>query len=222
MTKKNEKEEEVVLDKDPIKRGIQLVEAMPDEAKTNIKGKLYAQVARRNEYFWKAVGIEGRIENEIIELTDEKVVVGTKIYIGDKCVGNDFAEEYRGQGMVNKTSALENCITSSIGRALSCIGLSGGEYASSFEVDNAVNNKAEAPQEDVLLIEVFATFVEQCKTEKALMDWWKTNSKAINERKSTNRLTYDAIVSIFAKRKEEIKEENSASNNKPEGDSGNE
>ena len=62
--KKNEKEEEVVLDKDPIRRGIQLVESMPDEAKTNIKGKLYAQVARRNEYFWKAVGIEGRIENE--------------------------------------------------------------------------------------------------------------------------------------------------------------
>jgi hypothetical protein len=40
---------------------------------------------------------------------------------------------------------LENCCTSSIGRALAACGLSGGEYASSFEVDNAINNKAEAP-----------------------------------------------------------------------------
>ena len=65
------------------------------------------------------MGIDGRIENEIIEMTDTKVVVGTRIFIGDKLVGNDFAEEYRNQGPVNKTSALENCVTSSIGRALS-------------------------------------------------------------------------------------------------------
>ena len=46
---------------------------------------------------------------------------------------------------MNKTSALENCCTSAIGRALSACGLSGGEYASSFEVDNAINNKPSAP-----------------------------------------------------------------------------
>jgi hypothetical protein len=46
--------------------------------------------------------------------------------------------------MVNKTSALENCITSSIGRALSACGLSGGNYASFEEVDHAMNGKAES------------------------------------------------------------------------------
>tara|TARA_Y100000004_G_scaffold181199_1_gene226622 strand:+ start:1508 stop:2143 length:636 start_codon:yes stop_codon:yes gene_type:complete len=202
MTKKNEKEEEVVLDKDPIRRGIQLVESMPDEAKTNIKGKLYAQVARRNEYFWKAVGIEGRIENEIIELTDDKVVVGTKIYIGDKCVGNDFAEEYRGQGMVNKTSALENCITSSIGRALSCIGLSGGEYASAFEVDNAVNNKAEAPKEDQMLIQIFKVFIQDIDSLDKLKEWYKTNRESITSR---GKPTENAIIKIFQERSDQLK-----------------
>ena len=48
--------------------------------------------------------------------------------------------------MVNKTSAVENCLTSSIGRALSACGLSGGNYASFEEVDHAINEKAEAPK----------------------------------------------------------------------------
>lgn len=205
MKKKIEEENTASdIETDPIKKGIKLVETMPDEAKVNIKGKLYATVARRNEYFWKAVGVDGRIENEIIEMSDSKVVVGTKIFIADKLVGNDFAEEYRNQGMVNKTSALENCVTSAIGRALSCVGLSGGEYASSFEVDNAINNKPEAPKEDALLIDIFGTFVYQCKTEEQLASWWKKNSKAINERKIENKPTYDAILNIFKERKIEI------------------
>lgn len=213
MTKKIQKETATPdIETDLIKRGIQLVETMPDEAKINIKGKLYATVARRNEYFWKAVGIDGRIENEIIEMSDTKVVVGTKIFINDRLVGNDFAEEYRNQGMVNKTSALENCITSSIGRALSCVGLSGGEYASSFEVDNAMNNKPEAPKKDALLIDIFGTFVKNCETEEQLVNWWKENSKAINERKIQNKPTYDAILNIFKQRKLAITENHETTN----------
>ena len=45
-------------------------------------------------------------------------------------VGAGMAEEIRGQGMVNTTSALENAETSAIGRALASLGLAGGEYAS--------------------------------------------------------------------------------------------
>ena len=60
-------------------------------------------------------------------------------------IGNDFAEEFRSAGMVNKTSAVENCLTSSIGRALSACGLSGGSYASFEEVDHAMNDKEQAP-----------------------------------------------------------------------------
>jgi hypothetical protein len=54
-----------------------------------------------------------------------------------------MAEEIRGQGNVNKTSALENCETSAIGRALASLGLAGGEYASANEMDG-VGRKEEA------------------------------------------------------------------------------
>jgi hypothetical protein len=57
-----------------------------------------------------------------------------------------MAEEIRGQGNVNKTSALENSETSAIGRALSSLGLHGGTYASINEID-AVERKAKAMAE---------------------------------------------------------------------------
>jgi|OM-RGC.v1.010494131 hypothetical protein len=121
---------------------------LPDDNKVNIKGKLYAEVHTRVQAFREAYGEEGRIMTTIHQHDDEKVMTETTIQIlrNDRwdTIGNDFAEEYRGVGMVNKTSALENCITSSIGRALSACGLSGGNYASFEEVDHAMNEKAES------------------------------------------------------------------------------
>jgi len=73
MTKKIQKETATPdIETDLIKRGIQLVETMPDEAKINIKGKLYATVARRNEYFWKAVGLtlKSWLEPRFLLMTD--------------------------------------------------------------------------------------------------------------------------------------------------------
>ena len=120
--------------------------------KVNIKGKYYTQVATRVEIFRKAYGDTARITTKVIIHDLERVVVKATVSVFNDAkwhvLGSDYAEEFRGEGMVNKTSALENCCTSAIGRALAACGLSGGEYASSFEVDNAINNKAEAPKKE--------------------------------------------------------------------------
>jgi hypothetical protein len=63
-----------------------------------------------------------------------------------KTIGSGYAEEIRGQGHVNQTSALENAETSAIGRALASIGLAGGEYASANEMDG-VQRKTVASSE---------------------------------------------------------------------------
>ena len=48
------------------------------------------------------------------------------------------AEEIIGSSQINKTSALENCETSAIGRALGCMGIGvEGSFASADEVKNA-------------------------------------------------------------------------------------
>ena len=133
---------------DIIKSAMAGVASLADSDKVNLKGKTYTMVAQRVQAFRAAAGVEGQILTEVIEQTDQRVMVKASISVWRdgawSLVANDFAEEYRNQGPVNKTSALENCCTSAIGRALSAAGLSGGEYASSFEVDNAINHKPAA------------------------------------------------------------------------------
>lgn len=122
---------------------------LPKSDKVNIKGKFYTQVVTRVDEFRKAYGDAASITTKVILHDKERVVVKATIKVFNdgkwNVIGSDYAEEFRGEGMVNKTSALENCCTSAIGRALSACGLGGGEYASSFEVDNAINNKSSAP-----------------------------------------------------------------------------
>ncbi len=47
-------------------------------------------------------------------------VVQAQVWLGDILKGQDYAEEIVGSSNVNRTSALENCTTSAIGRALAC------------------------------------------------------------------------------------------------------
>ena len=105
-------------------------------------GKKYTQVKDRVDGFRKHCEFNYGIET-FKEVDDGKRIV-FKAMIKDlegTVIGCGYAEEIRGQGYVNKTSAVENCETSSIGRALSSCGLSGGEYASSMEMDIAKNKK---------------------------------------------------------------------------------
>lgn len=52
-----------------------------------------------------------------------------------------YAEEKRTAKGINATSALENCETSAIGRALAAAGYAGTEYASADELVNALNQQ---------------------------------------------------------------------------------
>jgi len=106
-------------------------------------GKMYLQVVHRVEAFRRVLGAEFGIDTKIIVDDGHRVVVKAVVTNSNGItVGSGMAEEIRGQGHVNTTSALENAETSAIGRALASLGLSGGEYASANEMD-AVPRKAE-------------------------------------------------------------------------------
>ncbi len=106
-------------------------------------GKMYLQVVHRVEAFRRVLGAEFGIDTKIIVDDGHRVVVKAIVTNSNGItVGSGMAEEIRGQGHVNTTSALENAETSAIGRALASLGLSGGEYASANEMD-AVPRKAE-------------------------------------------------------------------------------
>ena len=111
----------------------------------DIKGKSYTQVSTRINLFRKYFPMAS-IETLITYNDDIRVIIQTKISLNDTVIATGYAEE-RGDGnYINQTSAVENCETSSIGRALSNLGLGGSEYASSFEVTNAIAKQEQIKQ----------------------------------------------------------------------------
>lgn len=95
----------------------------------------YAEVAERLPLFWKDCA-RGRITTEIVVDDGTRIVVKAELYadIADAVpTTTGYAEEIRGSSMVNKTSALENCETSAIGRALANYQYQGAKKRASLE-----------------------------------------------------------------------------------------
>ncbi len=108
----------------------------------------YAEVAERLPLFWKDCP-RGRIITEIIVDDGTRIVMRAELYadIGDTVPSTTgFAEEIRGSSMVNKTSALENCETSAIGRALANYQFQGSKKRASLEEMVKVYRQGEQPQ----------------------------------------------------------------------------
>jgi hypothetical protein len=102
---------------------------------------------------------EGRITTELVSTDREsgatRWVVRASVFRGTGYVepdGTGYAFEIDGQAGANKTSALENCETSAIGRALANIGYSGDKRASREEMA-----KTQRPQDS----QAFDTLVEE-------------------------------------------------------------
>ena len=106
----------------------------------DIHGKEYKMVVERVDEFHKDHKENRSIITEIIQFKDGIVVVKAAVKIGDD-VFTGHAYEEIGSTQINKTSALENCETSAIGRALSSAGYAGSEFASAEEVASAISKQ---------------------------------------------------------------------------------
>ena len=95
----------------------------------------YAEVAERLPLFWKDCP-RGRIITEIIVDDGTRIIMKASLFVTYEDyhpTTTGFAEEIRGSSMVNKTSALENCETSAIGRALANYQFQGSKKRASLE-----------------------------------------------------------------------------------------
>ena len=54
-------------------------------------------------------------------------VIRAELWLGENLIATGYAEEVRGAGNVNRTSHVENCETSAIGRALANCGMAGSD-----------------------------------------------------------------------------------------------
>jgi len=119
----------------------------------------YQTVQERVDLFWE-LHPNGRFNLEIVSMTPEQVIIKSEVWTDiseEKPRAVDFAEERFGSSPVNKSSFIENCATSSLGRAISQLGggLSPkGKKASAEEMAkvNRVNSRDWLAEADALAL----------------------------------------------------------------------
>ncbi|MBO7732060.1 MAG: hypothetical protein J6S67_05895 [Methanobrevibacter sp.] len=120
---------------------------------TDIKGKEYAEVNQRVKAF-RMLYPEGTIETELVSIGDGMCIMRAKVYSNSEhglrtLLGTGTAYEKENSTFINKTSYIENCETSAVGRALAMCGIGiDTSIASKEEVENAIKQQ-EAEEEQL-------------------------------------------------------------------------
>lgn len=129
---------------------------------TDIKGKAYAEVPQRIKAF-RSVYPEGCILTEMLSNENGVCVFSATIYADNEHVlATGHAYEKEGSTFINKTSYIENCETSAVGRALGFVGFGSDTSIASFEeVANAVLQQKQEKTKNTKLTtnEEFQAFV---------------------------------------------------------------
>lgn len=117
---------------------------------TNIKGRQYAEVNQRIKAF-RMVYPEGFIISDIEQLVDGLCIFRARVgvyevfadgSVKERVLGTGTAYEKEGSSQINRTSYIENCETSAIGRALGMAGFGiDTSVASAEEVENAIHQQ---------------------------------------------------------------------------------
>lgn len=174
--------------------------------KTDIQGKDYAEVNQRIKAF-RMLFPAGFITTEIKSLEAGVIIfVATVGYYDDNgnpvVLGTGTAYEKEGSNFINKTSYVENCETSSVGRALGMLALGIDTSVASYEeVQNARLNQGNKVTETPKTTEVELNFIldEKASDEikqlyNTFVDTMKGNLKTVlvsKKKKDVNELTVE-------------------------------
>ena len=106
----------------------------------------------------------GQIMTEILNLDVDSVTMKATVIIDGVVVSEGIAQEMRSSSVINKTSYVENCQTSAIGRALAFMGIGvDGSISSADELLNALVTQ-DALKEKISKKEqkILTNLVEKC------------------------------------------------------------
>lgn len=116
---------------------------------TNIRGKQYVEVNERIKFFRQEEQYKNwSLITEFTMLDSEQCVCKASIVdASNRIISTGHAHEVQGSSNINKTSYVENCETSAIGRALAMLGIGiDTSIASANEVSDAIA-KQDTPKE---------------------------------------------------------------------------
>jgi hypothetical protein len=112
---------------------------------TKIQGKDYVEVNTRIKHFRSASQYRGwGMDTEIVYRDEKAIIIKATVVDADgKIMSTGMAMEKEGSSFINKTSHVENCETSAVGRALGNLGIGiDASVASYDEIANAKINQS--------------------------------------------------------------------------------
>lgn len=167
----------------------------------SIHNKKYSTVPMRIEIFRKHFGTKYSIENEILVDDGKRIVVRSVIKdTAGNVLASGHAEEFRGTTNINKTSALENAETSAAGRCLGMFGLHGGEMASAFEVEVAIDT-----QQDMTDFVIAAHgAITACKSQVQLAAWFDKSTSQMDALEQRDPDEWTKIVEKYEEKEMEL------------------
>jgi|TARA_Y100000015_G_scaffold10494_1_gene9998 hypothetical protein len=156
---------------------------------TNIRGKQYVEVNERIKFFRQEDQYKNwGIHTEFPMLTDAECLCRASIVDADgHTVAVGHAHEVKTASNINKTSYVENCETSAVGRALAMLGIGiDVSIASANEVQDAIAQQDSAPAKP-------AATAKSKKDETSIMDKAVTYIKgAVDKQKA-----FDSIITKY-------------------------
>ena len=164
----------------------------------NVMGKDYATVALRLAVARRNLGARLNIATEVMHNDKETCVVKATVSINDKIVATGLAEEKKNASRINQTSALENCETSAVGRALAFCGMTNDKIASAEEVSAAIEQQSKKVQEVLKSLQAVSHLGNYQK-------WISENKTFLADLKWNNPLSYDSFMKEFASIKSQLK-----------------
>ena len=146
----------------------------------DIKGKDYSEVNQRIKAF-RMVYPQGTIQTQMISNENGVCIFQARVYDDfNRLLGTGTAYEKEDSSFINKTSYIENCETSAVGRALGMCGFGiDVSVASAEEVQNAIQNQTVTQEEADNYKLTFGKHQGKKLTEvpKEYIEWLLGNSK---------------------------------------------
>lgn len=162
----------------------------------DVKGKNYADVANRVNAFRKLFP-NGGITTEVISLESGVCVIKATCFDEKGSVlSTGTAYEKEGSSFINKTSYIENCETSAVGRALGFIGIGvDNDIASVQEVLNAEQQQIDIKSITAVMVKALK---DKCKKdnvpEQVILDKCK-----VTKFEEINNKVYSHIINNWDK-----------------------
>ena len=164
----------------------------------SIHGKDYATVALRLAVARRNLGAKLKIETEIVSIDKDTVVCKATVTVGGNVIATGLAEEKRSASRINQTSALENCETSAVGRALAFCGITNDTIASAEEVAAAIE------QQDIK-IQSAITALKAVSHSGNYQEWLTNHKTFLADLKNKNPISYKKFVEQFNETKNQLK-----------------